>query len=219
MEVILKDLRFGLRQLRLNPAFTIVAVLSLALGIGANTAIFQLIDAVRLRTLPVEKPGELAYIDFAKGSQRSGRFSTRSARLTYAQWEQIHARTDGFSGTIAWSATQFNLAQGGEARYAEGVFVSGDFFSVLGVPTVLGRTFTAEDDVTGCGSPGAVISYAFWQRELGGDEGVLGRSVRLDGRPFTILGVTPPGFFGVEVGNRYDVGLPLCADPLFAEDG
>src|SRR6266446_959021 len=102
MEAMVKDLRFGLRQLRLNPTFTIVSVLSLALGIGANTAIFQLIDAVRLRTLPVENPQELAYIDFAKGSMRSGRFSTRSARLTYALWEQIHARKEAFSGTIAW---------------------------------------------------------------------------------------------------------------------
>ena len=116
MDAILKDLRFGLRQLRLNPTFTIVSVLSLALGIGANTSIFQLINAVRLRTLPVEKPQELAYIDFAQGSMRSGWFSTRSARFTYAQWEQIHTRAEGFSGTMAWSAARFNLAQGGEAR-------------------------------------------------------------------------------------------------------
>src|SRR2546423_1882251 len=116
MDAILKDLRFGLRQLRLNPTFTIVSVLSLALGIGANTSIFQLINAVRLRTLPVEKPQELAYIDFAQGSMRSGWFSTRSARFTYAQWEQIHTRAEAFSGTMAWSADRFNLAQGGEAR-------------------------------------------------------------------------------------------------------
>src|SRR5213596_3295512 len=123
------DIRFGMRQLRLNPTFTVVAVLSLALGIGANTAIFQLIDAVRLRALPVDNPQELAVIDFAKGSMRSGWFSTRSARFTLAQWEQIHARPEAFSRTMAWSATQFNLAQGGEARYAEGLFVSADFFS------------------------------------------------------------------------------------------
>jgi putative ABC transport system permease protein len=219
MESIVKDLRFGLRQLRLNPTFTIVSVLSLALGIGANTAIFQLIDAVRLRTLPVERPQELAYIDFAKGSHKSGRFTTRSARLTYAQWQQIHERPQAFTGTLAWSATQFNLAPGGEVRNAEGLFVSGDFFSLLGVSTVLGRTLTAEDDRAGCGSPGAVISYSFWQREFGGNPGVLGHSVKLDGRPITIVGVTPAGFFGVEVGNRYDVALPLCADPLFSEDG
>jgi putative ABC transport system permease protein len=216
---IIKDLRFALRQFRLNPTFTIVSVLSLALGIGANTAIFQLIDAVRLRTLPVEKPQELASIDFSEGSQRSGWVSTRNARLTYAQWEQIHMRPSSFSGTAAWSATQFNLAQGGEVRHAEGLFVSADFFSVLGIPAMLGRGFTADDDQPGCGSPGAVVSHSFWQREFGGDAGVLGRSVKLNGRPFTILGVTPAGFFGVEVGFRYDVALPLCADPLFSEDG
>jgi predicted permease len=219
MESIVKDLRFGLRQLRLNPTFTIVSVLSLALGIGANTAIFQLIDAVRLRTLPVEKPQELAYIDFAKGSHKSGRFNTRSSHLTYAQWQQIHERPQAFRGTLAWSATQFNLAPGGESHFADGLFVSSDFFSVLGVSTVLGRTFTAQDDRAGCGSPGAVISYSFWQREFGGNPGVLGQSVRLDGRPFTILGVTSASFFSVEVGHRYDVALPLCADPLFSEDG
>src|SRR5882724_6460008 len=219
MEATLKDLRFGLRQLRLNPTFTLVSVASLALGIGANTAIFQLIDAVRLRTLPVENPQELVNIDFAKGSMRNGWFSTRSARFTLAQWEQVHARPEAFSKTMAWSATQFNLAQGGEARYAEGLFVSADFFSVLGISTLLGRTLTDQDDLPACGSPGAVISYAFWQREFGADAGVLGRSVRLEGRSFPILGVTPPSFFGVEVGNRFDVALPICADPLFAEDG
>ena len=216
---LLNDLRYGARQLRLNPAFTAVAVLSLALGIGANTAIFQLVDAVRLRTLPVEKPQELAYIDFARGSMRSGWFSTRSARLTYTQWDLIRKQQQAFTGTLAWSATRFNLATGGESRYADGMYVSGDFFRVLGVQPILGRGFTAEDDQVGCGSPGAVVSYAFWQREFGGDPGVLGRTVLLDGRPFPVLGVTGPWFFGVEVGNRYDVALPLCADSLLSQDG
>ncbi len=230
-----QDLRYAVRQLRTNPGFAAVAVLSLALGIGANTAIFQLVDAVRLRTLPVANPHELAYIDFQNGSQRSGWFSTRSARLTYAQWEEIRtrtgpagapegtsARTPGstpFAATMAWSATRFNLAAGGEARYAEGLFVSGDFFRGLGVPALLGRTLGPDDDTPGCGSPGAVVSYAFWQRELAGGPAALGRTVNLDGRPFPILGVTGRRFFGVEVGHQYDVAVPLCADPLFAEDG
>src|SRR5580658_10017774 len=141
MDALIKDLRFGLRQLRLNPTFTIVSVLSLALGIGANTAIFQLIDAVRLRTLPVEKPQELVNIDWTKDSHRSGSWSSRSSNLTYAQWQQIQQRPQAFSGTLAWSATQFNLAQGGERRYAEGSYVSGDYFKVLGVPAALGRSF------------------------------------------------------------------------------
>ena len=219
MEALVHDLRFGLRQLRLNPMFTMVSVLSLALGIGANTAIFQLIDAVRLRTLPVENPQELATIDFAKGSMRSGWFSNRASRLTSALWEQIHTRAEAFSGTMAWSVNQFNLAGGGEARYGEGLYVSADFFRVLGVPALLGRTFTSQDDLPACGAPSAVISYAFWQREFGGDAAVPGRSVRLEGRSFPIIGVTPPTFFGVEVGSRYDVALPICADPLFDEAG
>ena len=108
---LLQDLRFALRhQLRLNPAFTLAAVLSLALGIGANTAIFQLIDAVRLRTLPVENPQDLAYLDLAKGSMRSGWTSSRFARLTSALWDQIRTRPEAFSGLIAWSAGNFNLS-------------------------------------------------------------------------------------------------------------
>jgi putative ABC transport system permease protein len=214
-----QDLRYGARQLLLNPGFAAVAVLSLALGIGANTAIFQLVNAVRLRTLPVDRPEQLAYIDFAKGSMRSGWFSTRSARLTSGQWEQIHDRQQAFSGTFAWSASKFNLATGGEARYAEGVFVSGDFFRVLGVQPLLGRTLGADDDRPGCGSPSAVVSYSFWRRELGGGADVLERTVTLDGRKFPVIGVTGPDFFGVEVGHRYDVAVPLCSDPLFADDG
>src|SRR6478672_6982038 len=146
IESIVQDVRYGIRQLRQSPGFTAIAVLSLALGIGANTAIFQLIDVIRLKMLPVRNPQELASIDFEKGSSRSGSFSTRSARLTYAQWQQIRADQQAFSDVFAWSATRFNLASGGEARFAEGLFVSGDFFRDLGVNPLLGRTFTAEDD-------------------------------------------------------------------------
>ena len=161
LESFAQDLRYGLRQLRQSPGFTLVAVLSLALGIGANSAIFQLIDAVRLRTLPVQKPQELVSIDFSEGAHRSGWFSTRSARFTYGHWEQIRAQQQAFTGVLAWSATRFNLTSGGEARYAEGLYVSGEFFSHLGVSSLLGRTFTAQDDSRSLGSPAAVISYAF----------------------------------------------------------
>ena len=219
LESFLQDVRYGTRQLRQSPGFTLVAVMSLALGIGANTAIFQLVDAVRLRTLPVERPEDLVNIDFAEGSQRSGWFSTRSARLTYSLWQTIRAQQQGMQGVIAWSATRFNLAPGGEARYAEGLFVSGEYFRHLGVSPIAGRTFTAEDDREACGGPGAVISYAFWQREFGGDPGAIGRPLSLDGHPFPVIGVTPPSFFGVEVGSRYDVAIPLCADPMFYTDG
>jgi putative ABC transport system permease protein len=219
MDQFAGDLRFGIRQLRLNPTFTAVAVLSLALGIGANTAIFQLIDAIRLRPLPVGNPQELAYIDFMKGSHRGGWWSTRSANFTSAQWDSVRTRQQAFSEVMAWSAKQFNLAQEGKARYAEGLFVSGDFFNVLQIPPAIGRTLTAQDDQPGCGSPGAVISHAFWQGEFAGDPAVTTRNVRLDGRLFPVIGVTPPGFFGVEIGHRFDVAVPTCSDPMFWDAG
>ncbi len=134
LESILQDVSNGIRQLRKSPAFTLVAVLSLALGIGANAAIFELVEAIRLKTLPVRNPRELVSIDFEKGSMRAGWFSTRSARLTYAQWNQIRAQQQAFSGVLAWGA----LASGGEARWAEGLYASGDFFHVLGVNLILG---------------------------------------------------------------------------------
>jgi predicted permease len=214
-----QDFRYGARQLRLNPAFAAVAVLSLGLGIGANTAIFELVNAVRLRSLPVEKPEQLATLDFRKGAHRSGNFSTRSARFTWKQWQWIQTQQQVFTGVMAWSAQRFNLAVGGEVRWAEGLYVSADFFRVLGVQPVLGRAFTEEDDRPGCGAPPAVISYGFWQREFAGAGDVLGRNVTLEGREFPVIGVTPPGFFGVEVGNRYDVAIPLCADGLMSPDG
>jgi len=215
----LRDLRYAVRQLRASPGFTAVAVLSLALGIGANTAIFQLIDAIRLRSLPVQNPQDLAYIELGRGSWRAGWSSTRSARLTYALWDSIRTRQESFAGMLAWSAMRFNIAQSGKAKYAEGLFVSGDFFNVLGVPPALGRTFTTADDQPGCGSPGAVISYAFWQGEFAGDPAVVGRTVRLNSRLFPVIGVTAAGFFGVEMGRQFDVAIPVCADPMFWEAG
>ncbi|HYO82309.1 MAG TPA: ABC transporter permease, partial [Bryobacteraceae bacterium] len=209
--------RYGARQLKLAPGFTTVAILSLALGIGANTAMFQLIDAVRLRTLPVERPQELVTVDFAEGSTRDGWFSTRSARMTYANWQEIRQQQRVFSTMGAWSATNFNLASGGQNRPAEGLFVSGDFYKTLGVEAIIGRTIVASDDRPGCGEPGAVLSYSFWQREFGGRADVLGRTIRLNARPFPIIGVTPSSFFGVEVGRSYDIAIPLCADALFGE--
>jgi predicted permease len=213
------DLRFGIRQLRLNPTFTLVAVASLALGIGANTAIFQLIDAIRLRSLPVAKPQELAYIDFAEGSHRGGWWSTRSAVFSSKLWDSVRHHQQAFSDVMAWSAKPFNLSQGGKARYAEGLFVSGNFFNLLHVPAAAGRVFQAQDDQPGCGSPGVVVSYPFWQNEFNGDSAITNRTIRLDGIVYPVIGAAAPGFFGVEIGQRFDVAIPLCADPFFWEPG
>ena len=209
-----QDVRYGARVLRLNPGFTLVGVLSLALGIGANTAIFQLIDAVRLNSIPVRNPQELATVRIADRHWSSGRFEGRYSQITFPIWEQIRDHQEGFSSISAWAASRFNLASGGEARYAEGIWVSGRFFETLQVPALIGRTLTTADDQRGCGSPAAVLSYSFWQREYGGKADVLGHTIRLEGHPFDIVGVTPPSFYGVDVGHSYDVAVPLCAEPL-----
>src|SRR5579859_2068252 len=211
IETLWQDLRFGARLLRLNPGFAVVAIASLALGIGANTAIFQLIDAVRLRTLPVKNPQELAEVKIANRAWYGGISNGWHPEMTNPLWEQVRDHQQAFSGMFAWGVDYFPLARGGQARSVPGLWVSGDFFNVLGVPPVLGRVFTVEDDRKGCGSPVAVVSYAFWQRELGGESAAIGKKIRLGGFPVEVIGVTPASFFGLEMGRSFDVALPLCA--------
>ena len=210
-----RDLKYGARLLRLNPGFALVAILSLALGVGANTAIFQLLDAVRIRTLPVVNPQQLVELRIAdtKGG-RTGRFTGRRPMLTYPLFEQIRDRQQAFDGLAAWGTTSFNLTRSGEARYALGIWVNGEFFNTLGVKAMLGRTLNVDDDGRGCASPAAVVSYGFWQRELGGEASAIGRALDLEGHAFRIVGVAPPQFFGMEVGRTFDVAVPLCAEPL-----
>jgi putative ABC transport system permease protein len=213
---MLKDFAFALRTLRKSPGFTIVAVLSLALGIGANTAIFQLLDVVRLKTLPVKAPQELAEVRIVDMGGARGSFSTRYNAVTNPIWENLRDRQQGFSGIAAWGTGTFNLAQGGESRPGKTLWVSGDFFNVMGVRPMLGRVITPSDDQRGCGSPGVVISHAFWQKEYGGESNVLGRKITLSNQPFEIIGVTPPSFFGLEVGRNFDLALPICADAIIS---
>ncbi|HKB11922.1 MAG TPA: ABC transporter permease [Vicinamibacterales bacterium] len=210
-----RDLKYGARLLRLNPAFASVAVLSLALGIGANTAIFQLLDAVRIRTLPVRSPEELVEVRIAEPvGGRTGQFSGRRPSLTNPLWEQLRDHQQVFTEVFAWSGVGFDLTTSGEARTAQGLWVSGDFFRGLGVPALIGRTLAAADDHRGCAAPPAVLGYGFWQRDYGGDPSVIGRTITLDGHPFGIVGVTPASFFGAEVGRAFDVAVPLCAEPI-----
>ena len=211
-----QDLSFGVRMLRKNLGFTAVAVLSLALGIGANAAIFQLVNAVRLKTLPVRNADQLVNVQLTDMEAARGSKPSPYASVTNPIWEQIRDRQQGFSGILAWSRNDFNLAQGGEVRWAKGLWVSGDFFNVLGVQPERGRLLTTADDQRGCSAPGAVISHSFWQREYGGDENVVGRKVTLSDKPFEIIGVTPANFFGLEVGRNFDIALPLCADAIIA---
>jgi putative ABC transport system permease protein len=209
-----RDLRHAFRLLRLSPGFTIVAVLTLALGIGANTAIFQLVDSIRLRTIPVKNPEQLGTVRIADRHWGSGNFSGQYSQLTFPMWEQIRKRQEGFAEIAAWAEQPFNLATGGEVRFAKGLRVSGGFFHVLGVRPALGRLLGPEDDEPGCPASGANISYAFWQRNFAGDPSALGRRLTLDGNSFEVLGVTQPGFNGISVGNTFDVAVPVCVEPI-----
>ncbi len=215
---MIQDLRFGVRMLLKHKSFSAVAILSLALGIGANTAIFQLLDAVRLRTLPVNAPQELVEVrpDELSTSNRRGNKSTQYPAVTNPLWEQLREQTQSFSSLSAWSTGNFNLAQGGEVRNARALWVSGDFFSTLGVNATLGRVFTATDDQRGCGARNAVISHSFWQQEYGGQPNIIGRKITLADQPFEIIGVTPANFFGLEVGQNFDIALPICAEAITA---
>ena len=224
VKTLWKDLRFGARLLRLNPGFALVAILSLALGIGANTAIFQLLDALVLRTLPVQNPHELAEIRIANPTELRGSVNIVYSAVTNSLWESIRKDQQAFSGVFAWSSDWFNLAPSGELRLGHRIWVSGEFFRVLGIQPFLGRLFSSADDRRGCGTPGAVISYAFWRSEFAGEVSVLGKRISVDYHPVEIIGVTPPGFLGLEIGRPFEVAVPICSqaaltDYSYLDDG
>jgi putative ABC transport system permease protein len=210
-----QDLRYGVRLLRRNPAFSVVAILTLALGTGANAAIFQLVNSLRLRPLPVEKAQELVSIDIdTHGEGRTGWTMSRRGRMTEPLWNSLRREQQAFSQVFTFGLSSWNLATGAESRMARGFYASGNFFEALGVRPAVGRLLTKADDRPGCGTPVAVLSYGFWQAQYGGNSGVIGQPMTLDGHPFEIVGVTPPEFFGVEVGRTFDLAAPLCAEPL-----
>ena len=208
------DLRLAVRVLRGTPVVSAAAILSLALGIGANTAIFSIADGLLLRPLPVDRPQQLAVVL----SQPPGAAAALSA-WSNPVWEQIRERRhELFETAFAYSArpSRFNLAPAGQADLVDGIWVSGDYFSALGVPPLLGRTLASSDDQRGGGSRGpvAVISHGMWQRRHGGASDVLGRTVTIDRAPFTIVGVMPAGFFGADVGTTFDIAVPLGSESL-----
>jgi putative ABC transport system permease protein len=212
----LQDLRYAARLLRRNPMFTLVAVLSLAIGIGANTAIFQVINAVSLRALPVGEPHTLALIQIADMTGARGNFNSRFPSVTNPIWEQLRRDQAGFSGVLAWNRRDFNVTPGGLARRVRGLMVSGSFFDVLRIQPAAGRLLTEPDDTPGC-APRAVISYRYWHNDMGGRP-VVGTTIPLDGHPVEIVGVTSQSFTGVEVGRTFDVAVPICADPALSNE-
>ncbi|HEV2388861.1 MAG TPA: ABC transporter permease [Candidatus Acidoferrales bacterium] len=224
METLLQDLKFGSRLLVKSPGFASVAILTLALGIGANTAIFSLIDAVLLRSLPVRAPRQLVvfgwkalhdpdyhnysnYGDCGSGGSGSG------CSFSVPLFERMHSRANVFSGLTAFAGPMdFNLSGNGPARMAKGELVSGDFFATLGVNSILGRTLGPADDSPSA-PPALVLSYGFWKSAFGGERAAIGRVIRLNTVPFTIVGVAEPGFTNLAPGKTQDFFLPLAATP------
>ena len=213
---LIRDLSFGLRMLRKSPAFTAVALLSLALGIGANTAIFQLLDTIRLRNLPVQNPQQLVRIRVQNGNTGMGITRDYSA-LTYPLWEELRRHHQTFSNVFAWSDDDFEIGEGSQTRNAKGLLVSGEFFSTLGLGPVIGRLLDETDDKRGCGNPPVVVSYGFWQTEFGGNASVIGNRIVIGERRFQIVGVTPASFYGLEVGTKFDFALPICAQTIVTD--
>ncbi|MBY0495526.1 MAG: ABC transporter permease [Cyanobacteria bacterium] len=209
MSSLVRDLKFAVRQMRQTPIVSGVALLSLALGIGANVAIFSLVNALILKPLPVYDPEKLVIVGFqgVRGPNTS---------LTNPQWEYIRDHQEVLVGVAAYGNPRFNLNASGETRNAQGLFVSGRYFDTLGVTAHIGRLFTTDDDRRGGGPDGpvAVLSYGFWQREYGGRSDVIGKPINLDGHPFTIIGVSQRDFLGVQIGRAFDVAAPLGTEPI-----
>lgn len=215
LEATYQDLRFALRTLRKSPIFTTAAILTLALGIGANTAIFQLLNAVRLRSLPVSHPESLAIIEIKGGNPGFGVKFT-DASLTYPLWDQVRRQQQSFSGVFAWSDGLVLVGEGVQRKLAKVLWSSGSMFSTLGITPLRGRLLEPEDDVPGCGTPGVVISYGMWQSEFAGRDSAIGKKLFILGHSIEVIGVTPPSFFGMEVGANFDLAMPYCSlDTLY----
>jgi predicted permease len=206
LERLGQDLRYALRLLRKSSAFTITAVLSLAIGIGMNTAIFSLLDAVLLRNLPVHSPKDLVVLAEQSGLRESFSFSSPRFRAL--------SENDTLAGLSAFRPWRFRTAIHGEPRLVNGQLVSGNYFSLLGVQARLGRTLAEGDDERPGSNPVAVLSYRYWRREFGSDTDVIGRRIEIQGYPFTVVGVTGPEFFGLEPGKEVDVTVPLTMQPV-----
>ena len=203
IETLGQDVRFALRTLRRSPGFAIAAVLSLALGIGANAAIYGLVDALVLRPLPgIAQPGTLVEIG--------------GTPLSYPSTLVMREELDVFTDVAAYRTRPMSLGTGTSAMVVDAGIVSGNYFSLLGASAALGRTFVAEDDRRGARVPVAVLSHGLWRRAFGGDSGVVGSTLRLNGQAFTVVGVAPRGFRGTRVVLAPELWIPINAWPLTA---
>ena len=209
MGTLLQDIRYGWRQLLKHRAFTALAVLSMALGIGANTAIFSLVDTVLLRPLPVREPSQLIAVD---GVEHNGADFTLQSYLNYKDYRD---RNTVFSGLLAYRFVVTSLSHNGVNERAWGFDVSGNYFDVLGVGAALGRAISSDDDRMPGGHPVAVMSYKCWQQRFGRDPSIIGKDVIVNGRSYMVIGVAPQGFYGTEVVSAPELWFPIAMqEPL-----
>ena len=208
IETLLQDLRYALRMLRKNPGFTAVAVLTLALGIGATIAIFSVIYALAIRPLPVRQPDRL--VEISRGESFIGH--------SYAEWKEFQDRQDIFSGVLSYNFfdSNFEIQESKEKEEVPGLYVSGDYFPTLGVSAILGRTLQSSDDQPGA-PPACVIGFGLWRQLFAQSRDVLGRAIRVNGNEFQIVGVLPRSFFGLDVGDMPEIFMPLEAERKFRD--
>src|SRR3981081_2580445 len=217
MTGLFQDLRYALRQLRKSPGFSTVAVLTLALGIGANTAIFTVVNALLLKMLPVGEPQQLVVLgDPTFVNTRSGG-TPRTDVFSYPLYRELRDANSVFSGLCA-AATDHRIevdTAGGEVSDEKivGRMVSGNYFTVLGLKSAAGRLFSDSDDVSENANPVAVLNYGYWQRKFALSPSIIGKDIRLNGYPFTVVGVAPPGFDGDVVGEQMALFVPLSMQP------
>ncbi|PYS20431.1 MAG: multidrug ABC transporter substrate-binding protein, partial [Acidobacteria bacterium] len=200
------NFKYALRSARKNPLITTVAVLSLALGIGANTAIFSLIDQLLLRMLPVAGPQQLVQLA-ARGPYYGAQWG--EDRMSYSMYRDFRDKATVFSGVLAWYAAPASLGYGGRTELIRSELVTGDYFQVLGVKTAVGRAFTPEDNESAGAEPFAMLTYDFWKSRFGGDPNIVGGTIHLNGNPMTVIGVSAPGFRGLEIGDATQVFVPM----------
>ena len=207
---MIADIKYALRMLTKNPVFAGVVVLTLALGIGANAAIFSLLDQVLLQSLPVANPDQLVVLSVyeAKAPEPDSSFS-------YPMYQDLRDRNSVFSGVIARGGTQMNVSYGDQTERVSGELVSGNFYEVLGVRPWAGRLFTQDDDRTPGAHPVVVLSYRFWESRFNKDPNLIGNTILVNEHPMTVLGVAPPGFYGLDLSSNPDVRVPLMMTPVF----
>jgi predicted permease len=212
IELLIEDARYASRILRKNPGFALVVVATLALGIGANTAIFEILNAVRLRTLPITKPGELVELRLVDGNPTGlGVRDSTLANFTVPMWKEVQQHHEPFAGIFPWRTSGVRVGSAGQTREVYGLEVGGDFFSILGIIPFQGRLIEPQDE--SCRISRVVASYSFWQSQMGGEPITPNTTVVVEGQSVQVLGVTPPSFFGMIVGDRFDLAYPTCTSP------